>query len=194
MKNNKKNSKKKAHIGDDVLEVGKKAGKKAGRVIGEFKEFISRGNVTDMAVGIIVGASFTAIVNSLVKDVITPLMGVLIGGIDLSTLSVTLTSPFFTGLDVVIEYGKFAQSIISFFIIAVCVFFMVKAMNIFRRKNEKPPEPPKVDPQIVLLTEIRDALRGESSVEDEGEQLTLFDEIKQEDDQSENKSSDLLKS
>jgi large conductance mechanosensitive channel len=157
-----------------VTEEVRQAKKKASKVVSEFKEFISRGSVIDMAVGIIVGTSFTAIVNSLVQDVITPAMGLLMGGIDLTTISVTMASPFFTGYDVTIEYGKFMQSIISFFIIAVCVFFMVKAMNIFRRKQTPPP--PKVDPQIILLTEIRDALQNGAPVVYEGEQLS-FDSV-----------------
>jgi len=149
----------------------KKSGKKreklierAGKIPGEFKEFISRGNVTDMAVGIIVGAAFTAIVKSLADDVITPLVGLLIGAIDFSSLSVTVHSVFFPDYSVTVAYGKFLQSIVSFFITAVCVFFLVKTLNAFRRKKDAPPaKPPEPDPKLELLKEIRDLLRRESA-------------------------------
>jgi large conductance mechanosensitive channel len=154
---NMKKKKQSANISKDML----KAGKKAGRIIGEFKEFISKGNVTDMAVGIIVGTSFTAIVNSLVHDVITPLVGLIIGGIDFSALAFTVNSFLFPDLSVTIRYGNFLQSVVSFFIIAVCVFFMVKTLNALRRKKDggDSPEKTKQDEQILLLTEIRDLLR-----------------------------------
>ncbi|MCL1867268.1 MAG: large-conductance mechanosensitive channel protein MscL [Oscillospiraceae bacterium] len=151
----------------NVLKTGKKAGRHASRVVGEFKEFISRGNVTDMAVGIIVGTSFTAIVNSLVGDVITPLVGIVLGGIDVSTRSVTLQSPFFEDLSVTVAYGKFLQSVISFFIIAVCVFFMVKTLNAIRRRvtPEQDSQEEKPDPaDIALLTEIRDLLKQQNEI------------------------------
>jgi len=152
----------------------KKSGKKreklierAGRIPGEFKEFISRGNVTDMAVGIIVGAAFTAIVKSLADDIITPLVGLLIGAIDFSSLSVTVQSMFFPNYSVTLAYGKFLQSIVSFFITAVCVFFLVKTLNAFRRKKEEPP-PPKPDEKTELLKEIRDLLRQSAREESDG--------------------------
>jgi large conductance mechanosensitive channel len=180
MKNNKT-----AKLPNDML----KAGKSAGKVIGEFKEFISRGNVTDMAVGIVVGTAFTAIVRSLADDVITPLIGLLMGGIDLTELSITINSLFFTDYSVTINYGNFFQSVVSFFIIAVCVFFMVKALNTFRRK--KLPELPKPEAQVILLTEIRDLLCNGSPVTlSEGEQLSLFDEPKPEVSLSETQSND----
>ncbi|MCL2755326.1 MAG: large-conductance mechanosensitive channel protein MscL [Oscillospiraceae bacterium] len=140
---------------------------------GEFKEFISRGNVTDMAVGIIVGTSFTAIVNSMVADIITPLLGLLIGGIDFTELSLTIDSPIFEDFSITLAYGNFIQSIVRFTIIAVCVFFLVKLLNTFRRLatlrqnsdsgDEAEEEPPKPDEQIVLLTEIRDLLSNQLS-------------------------------
>lgn len=116
-----------------------------------------------MAVGIIVGTAFTAIVTSLVGDVITPLIGLLIGGIDFSQLSVKVTSPWFPDYTVTLAYGKFLQSVLSFFIIAICVFFMVKALNIFKRKKE--PEAPKPDEKLLVLKEIRDLLKGETQSE-----------------------------
>jgi len=170
---------------DEVIEAGeiakeacKKAGKRASKIVAEFKEFISRGNVTDMAVGIIVGTAFTATVNSIVNDVVMPLIGLILGGIDLTTLSATVNSPFFADLSVTVEYGLFLQSVVSFLVIAICVFFMVKTLNAFRRRIAPPPpeKPAKPDEHIVLLTEIRDLLGGvRPTIEDDG-QLT-FEQI-----------------
>jgi large conductance mechanosensitive channel len=143
---------------------------KASKILSEFKEFISRGNVTDMAVGIIIGTAFTAIVNSLVGDIVTPLIGLIIGGIDFSELSLTIKSFIFADYSVTLAYGNFIQSVVKFFIIAVCVFFIVKALNTFRRK--KPPEPnPKVpsheEKQLLLLEEIRDLLKLQNEISDD---------------------------
>ena len=122
----------------------------------EFKEFISRGNVMDMAVGIIIGGAFTAIVSSLVADIITPIIGMLLGGVNFSELAITVGSAQLT-------YGNFIQAIINFLIIAWVVFMMVKAMNKMKKKEEeKPAEPeaPAEPPEdIVLLREIRDSLK-----------------------------------
>ena len=119
----------------------------------EFKEFISRGNVMDLAVGVILGAAFGSIVTSLVEDILTPLLGIIMGGIDFSGLSVTIK-------DAVITYGNFIQNIINFLIQALCIFIIVKAVNkFFHKKEEKAAEeaPAKSD-EVVLLEEIRDAL------------------------------------
>lgn len=122
----------------------------------EFKEFISRGNVMDMAVGIIIGGAFTAIVSSLVADIITPIIGMLMGGINFSELAVTVGSAQLT-------YGNFIQAIINFLLVAWVLFLIVKAMNKMKRKEEeKPAEPeaPAEPPEdIVLLREIRDSLK-----------------------------------
>ena len=122
----------------------------------EFKEFISRGNVMDMAVGIIIGGAFTAIVSSLVADIITPIIGMLMGGVDFSSLAVTVGSAQLT-------YGNFIQAIINFLLVAWVLFMIVKAMNKMKRKEEeKPAEPeaPAEPPEdIVLLREIRDSLK-----------------------------------
>jgi len=122
----------------------------------EFKEFISRGNVMDMAVGIIIGGAFTAIVSSLVADIITPIIGMLMGGIDFSALAVTVGSATLT-------YGNFIQAVINFLLVAWVLFMIVKAMNKMKRKEEeKPAEPeaPAEPPEdIVLLREIRDSLK-----------------------------------
>lgn len=130
----------------------------------EFKEFISRGNVMDMAVGIIVGSAFTAIVTSLVNDLIMPLVGMLCAGVNISELSITVGTAS-------LKYGAFLQAVINFLIIAFVVFSMVKAMNAARSKaealvgkkkaEEEKAEEEKPDPQIVLLTEIRDLLQKE---------------------------------
>ena len=122
----------------------------------EFKEFISRGNVMDMAVGIIIGGAFTAIVSSLVADIITPIIGMILGGVNFSELALTVGSAQLT-------YGNFIQAIINFLIIAWVVFMMVKAMNKMKKKEEeKPAEPeaPAEPPEdILLLREIRDSLK-----------------------------------
>ncbi len=164
----------------DSVKDGMKGGVKKGLgVLGEFKEFISRGNVLDMAVGVVMGTAFTAIVNSLVKDLIMPAVGILTGGIDFSEMQVTLADAVVENGEVIKEavnlrYGAFIQSIISFLLIAIAVFALVKVVNMFHRKKKeepKPEEPPKPDPQIVLLEEIRDQLRKQNGekVEDKKE-------------------------
>ena len=122
----------------------------------EFKEFIMRGNVMDMAVGVIIGGAFKAIVDSLVADIITPIIGMVTGGVDFSGLSVKVG-------EAELMYGNFIQAIISFLLIALVIFWMVKGINKMRAPKEEPaPEPeaePEPDPNIVLLTEIRDLLK-----------------------------------
>lgn len=121
----------------------------------EFKEFISRGSVLDLAVGVIIGAAFTAIVNSLVGDIVMPFIGWLMGGRDLSKYQLAL------GPDNAIMYGSFIQSIINFLLIAITVFIIVKSINKFqRKKEEEPATEPEPEPQTVLLTEIRDLLKS----------------------------------
>ena len=122
----------------------------------DFKKFISRGNVVDMAVGVVVGGAFSKIVTSLVNDVITPAIGVLLGGLVFSELSFGLK-------DAQINYGLFLQTIIDFLIIAACIFTVVKIFEKFKKKEEpkeevKPEEPKKPD-DILLLEEIRDLLK-----------------------------------
>ena len=132
--------------------------KKAFTLAKEFKDFISRGNVLDMAVGVIVGGAFTSIVNSLVNDIFTPFLGMLLAGVNFDTLVVTI--PW--GNTPQLLFGNFIQAIISFLLTALCVFIIVKLVNGFhRKKKEEPAPPPKPDPQIVLLTEIRDLLKTE---------------------------------
>ena len=132
--------------------------KKAFTLAKEFKDFISRGNVLDMAVGVIVGGAFTSIVNSLVNDIFTPFLGMLLAGVNFDTLVVTI--PW--GNNPQLLFGNFIQAIISFLLTALCVFIIVKLVNGFhRKKKEEHAPPPKPDPQIVLLTEIRDLLKTE---------------------------------
>lgn len=121
--------------------------------VNEFKKFISRGNVVDMAVGVIVGGAFGKIVTSLVNDVLMPLIGTLMGGINFSDLSIKIK-------DATIAYGLFVQSIVDFLIIAVCIFAMVKVFEKFKHKEEKKEEakPAKSD-EVKLLEEIRDLLK-----------------------------------
>lgn len=104
-------------------------------MIKEFKKFISRGNVLDMAVGIIMGSAFTAIVTSLVNDILTPLLGLILGGVDFAALSVTIG-------DASILYGAFIQAIINFLLIALALFLIVKAINGVHKKKEEAPAAP----------------------------------------------------
>ena len=120
----------------------------------EFKTFIKRGNVIDLAVGVIIGGAFSTIVTSLVNDIIMPLIGVIIGGYDFTSLSIKVG-------DSVIKYGSFLQNIINFLIIAFCIFMVVKIMNKFldKHKKEEKKETPKKSDEVVLLEEIRDLLK-----------------------------------
>lgn len=138
----------------------KKIAEKSQGLWAEFKEFISRGSVIDLAVGMIIGAAFTAIVSSLVNDVVMPLIGVLIGGIDFSGIQTQVGGA-------TIMWGNFIQAIINFLLIALVVFLMVKAINtahdVMTKKNveeleEATAEPTPEDKQLQLLEEIRDAL------------------------------------
>ncbi|MCI8285391.1 MAG: large-conductance mechanosensitive channel protein MscL [Firmicutes bacterium] len=130
---------------------------------GEFKEFISRGSVIDMAVGIIIGSAFTAIINSLVNDIITPVIGCLIKGISFEEFKITLPS-LMDMPPAEITYGVFIQTILNFLITAFAVFCMVKGINSVRRKKEKSEQPQSEETQqpsaeLQILTEIRDLLK-----------------------------------
>ena len=129
-------------------------------VLKEFKEFAVKGNVVDMAVGIIIGAAFGKIVSSFVGDVIMPPIGVLVGGVDFSNLAITLKEAVGEAPAVVIGYGKFIQTVIDFTIIAFTIFIALKAINSLRRKEKEAPKaPPAPSAQEVLLAEIRDLLK-----------------------------------
>jgi len=137
----------------------------------EFKEFALRGNVVDMAVGIIIGAAFGSIVTSLVSDIIMPPLGLLLGNIDFSNLFFVLKAgstpaPYLSlaaaqeAGAVTLNYGLFINRVLSFLIVAFAVFLLVKGMNSLKRKaEEKPEEAPKPSEEILLLTDIRDALK-----------------------------------
>ncbi len=128
----------------------------------EFKEFAMRGNVVDMAVGIVIGAAFGKIVTSIVGDVIMPPLGVLLGGVDFSNLAITLKAATAEAPAVVVSYGKFIQTVVDFIIVAFAIFMVVKAMNSLKRKKEEAPAaPPAPSKEEILLTEIRDALRSQ---------------------------------
>lgn len=146
----------------------------------EFKAFISKGNVLDMAVGLIIGSAFTAIVNSLVGDLLMPVLGLITGKMDFSELKLIIQPAVEEVLneagevvtpgvaEISINYGAFIQSIISFLLIALAVFALLKVISkLHRKKKEEPkPEPkPKPDPQIVLLTEIRNLLKEKETTE-----------------------------
>lgn len=122
------------------------------KTLKEFKDFISKGNVVDMAVGVIIGSAFSKIVTSLVNDIFTPLIGIIIGGIDFSSLTIKVG-------DAVINYGLFIQNIVDFLIVAVCIFIFVKLISKFNRKKEETPVVPKKDDSVILLEEIRDLLK-----------------------------------
>ncbi len=127
-------------------------------MVKEFKEFISRGNVIDLAVGVIIGGAFGNIVTSLVNDIIMPIIGMIIGGINFSSLSITVGKAS-------IAYGNFIQNVINFLIIALCIFFVVKFMNklaSLKKKEEKQEaanEEAKPSEEVLLLKEIRDLLK-----------------------------------
>lgn len=120
----------------------------------EFKAFATKGNVVDMAVGVIIGGAFGKIVSSLVSDIIMPLIGIILGGINFTNLSITLGSA-------VIKYGNFLQMVIDFLIIAFSIFVVIKIANALKRKKEieEKVEEVKKDEQIILLEEIRDLLK-----------------------------------
>jgi large conductance mechanosensitive channel len=129
-------------------------------VLKEFREFAVKGNVVDMAVGIIIGAAFGKIVSSLVSDVLTPPLGYLIGGVDFTDLAVTLPALRDGAEDVTVRYGVFLQAAFDFIIVAFAIFLLVKMINRLRRTEEaKPAEPPAPPRQEVLLEEIRDLLK-----------------------------------
>jgi large conductance mechanosensitive channel len=134
----------------------------------EFRDFAMRGNVIDLAVGIIIGAAFTTIVNSLVSDIIMPPLGLIIGGIDFSNFFLTLKGGSFPTLEaakaagaVTMNYGLFINAIIRFLIVAFAIFILVKQINRLAREEPKaPPPPPEPTREEVLLAEIRDLLKA----------------------------------
>lgn len=128
-------------------------------VLKEFKEFAVKGNVIDMAVGIIIGVAFGKVVSSVVSDIIMPPIGLLVGGIDFSKLAITLKAASEGTEGVVISYGKFIQTTVDFIIIAFAIFLMIKVINSLKRQEEAKPEPAPTK-EVLLLTEIRDLLKN----------------------------------
>ena len=130
-------------------------------MMSEFKSFAMRGNVVDMAVGIVIGGAFGKIVSSFVADVLMPPIGLLLGNVDFSDLAVTLQEATEGAAAVTLRYGVFIQTVVDFIIIAFAIFMVVKAMNsVMQKEEEAPPPPPKPSKEEELLTEIRDALRA----------------------------------
>lgn len=128
----------------------------------EFKKFIARGNVIDLAVGVIIGGAFSSIVTSLVNNILTPIIGLFLGGVNFSGLAITFRNTR-------IEYGAFIQSIIDFLIIAICIFTIVKLINKFihLKGEEKEKVAPKKSEEVLLLEEIRDLLKEDKKVKKE---------------------------
>lgn len=125
------------------------------KFISEFKEFISKGNVLDMAVGVIIGGAFSKIVSSLVNDVMMPLIGIIIGGHDFTNLSIKVGNAK-------IMYGSFLQNVVDFLIVAFCLFTVIKIINRFKKKQEKNENKEKIktpSEEVMLLSEIRDLLK-----------------------------------
>ncbi|MEZ4397580.1 MAG: large-conductance mechanosensitive channel protein MscL [Candidatus Krumholzibacteriia bacterium] len=130
-------------------------------MMSEFKSFAVKGNVMDMAVGIIMGGAFGKIVASFVNDVLMPPIGMLLGGVDFTSLALTLKKATPDAEAVMLKYGAFVQSVVDFLIIAFAIFMMVRWMNRLKKKEEAAPAaPPKPSSEEVLLTEIRDLLRN----------------------------------
>ena len=128
-------------------------------MMSEFKSFAMRGNVVDMAVGIVIGGAFGKIVSSFVNDVLMPPIGMLMGGVNFTELSIVLAEATAEAEAVTLNYGSFVQTVVDFVIIAFAIFMVVKAMNSMKKKEEEAPaEPPKPSAEEQLLTEIRDLL------------------------------------
>ena len=131
--------------------------------ISEFKEFAMRGNVIDMAVGVVIGGAFGKIVSSLVGDIIMPVVGVITGGVNFTDLKLTLKEAAEGASAVTINYGSFIQTMVDFLIIAFCIFCVIKALNTLKNKlpkeEEAAPAEPETPADIALLTEIRDLLK-----------------------------------
>ena len=140
---------KKIKINNETL---KEVGEKSKGLVDEFKTFIKRGNVIDLAVGVIIGSAFSSIVSSLVDDILMPLLGIVLGGYDFSELSIKIGQS-------TIKYGMFIQNIINFLIIAFCVFIFVKTLNKLEHNKEEINKEKVKSEEVVLLTEIRNLLK-----------------------------------
>jgi len=131
------------------------------KIIEEFKDFAVKGNAMELAVGVVIGGAFGKIVTSLVEDIIMPLVGLLIGGIDFTNLKFTMS--FSEKTAVSIKYGNFIQSAVNFLIISFSIFLFIKLINKFKKKEEVAKEEPKISNEEVLLAEIRDLLKENKS-------------------------------
>lgn len=139
-------------IDKNMKEINKNNIAKISEEASAFKNFISRGNVVDMAVGVIVGGAFGKIVTSLVNDMLTPIIGVLLGGLNFTDLKIKIGNAN-------VLYGNFIQSIIDFLIISVCIFVMVRLFDKFKKKEDKKEEKNTKSSEVLLLEEIRDLLK-----------------------------------
>ncbi|NDL66522.1 large-conductance mechanosensitive channel protein MscL [Anaerotalea alkaliphila] len=126
---------------------------------GEFKAFLLRGNVVDLAVAVVIGGAFGKIVTSLVNDLLMPVLGLLLGGVNFAELKYVIAEGTETMEEAAIRYGAFLQSVLDFVLIGLAIFLAVKAMNSFKRKQEEAPAPAEPPKQEVLLEEIRDLLK-----------------------------------
>ena len=130
------------------------------KLVDEFKAFVMRGNVVDMAVGVIIGGAFGKIVTSLVNDIFMPIIGMILGNVDFTSLEIKIGEPVEGAEQAAIKYGMFIQEIVNFLIIALCIFMVIKLINKVQKKKEEEPAPaPEPTKEEVLLTEIRDALK-----------------------------------
>ena len=129
------------------------------KLVDEFKAFVMRGNVVDMAVGVIIGGAFGKIVTSLVNDIFMPIIGMVLGNVNFTSLEIKLGEPVEGAEQAAIRYGMFIQEIVNFLIIALCIFIFIKVVTSLQKKKEEAPAPaPEPTKEEVLLTEIRDAL------------------------------------
>ena len=129
------------------------------KLFDEFKAFVMRGNVVDLAVGVIIGGAFGKIVTSLVNDIFMPIIGMILGNVNFSSLEIKLGEPVEGTEQAAIRYGMFIQEIVNFLIIALCIFMFIKLISKLQKKKEEAPAPaPEPTKEEVLLTEIRDAL------------------------------------
>ena len=134
-------------------------------IVKEFKEFISKGNVVDLAVGVIIGAAFGKIITSLVDDILMPPLGFIMGGVDFSSKKLVLISAdaIFKVEEVAIRYGNFINAVIQFLIVSFCIFAVIKTMNALKRKEEETPVAQLApSPEEALLMEIRDLLKQQN--------------------------------
>ena len=133
------------------------------KLVSEFKEFAMRGNVMDMAVGVVIGAACGKIVSSLVADIIMPVLSLVTGRINLTALAVTIPAAMGSPKPIIITYGNFLQTVLDFIAVAFSIFLVIKASNRLKRKKEEtPPAAPEISREEALLTEIRDLLKKEN--------------------------------